>query len=231
MRWKANLAMVGAAAMLGGAQQRPAPPSGEQDRSVVVIAPDDVGIDADGAVPRLRGGEWRFERSNTLGSGEASNVAVQRIPSTGAGSGLRFGFSVCLADDSLEGALQQLAGDRSGMPNPSQFCGRLKMDVKDGGIGGRRSCQLRSAVIGRSHSKLSLRLSGRYDRRDLKLNIYGEEQTDGLAEERSVPRPATYRWQVTAHRVGDCPTSRARLRSLEDAADLLFIPGADGSGI
>ncbi|WP_147276161.1 hypothetical protein [Sphingomonas aracearum] len=225
------MALIGLATMLGGAQQRPVPAPQEQDRSVVVIAPDDMGIDTAGPEPRLRGGEWRFERSTTLGSGDASNVAVQRIPSTGAGSGLRFGFSACLPDDSLAGALQQLAGDRSSMPNPSQLCGRLMMDVKDGSIGGRRSCLLRSLAIGRSHSKLSLRLSGRYDRRDLKLNIYGEEQTDGLAEERSVPRPATYRWQVTAHRVGDCSANRARLRSLDEAADLLFIPGADGSGI
>jgi hypothetical protein len=231
MRIATGLAALAAALVLGGAQERPAGQDG-QDGQVVVVAPDDVGIDTSGPVPRLRGGEWAFERSGTLMSGIASNEAMQRIPSSGAGTGLRFGFSVCLPDDSLEGAVQQMAGDRSNMPNPTQRCGQLRLEAKAGKISGRRSCQLVSQKIGTSHSTLSLRLSGGYDKRALKININGEEQTDGLAEGARVPRPATYRWQVNVHRVGDCDKApAARLRTLDEAADLLFIPGADGSGL
>lgn len=230
MRAGAGLAWIGAALVLGGAQERPSatPP---QSGQVVVTAPDDSGIDTSGPAPTLRGGVWRFERSATLVSGQPVNRAVQRIPSVGSTGGRHFAFATCLPDDSLEGALQRLAGDRSPLPNPTVHCGRLRMKAAAGEISGRRSCQLVSQAIGRSHSTLSLRLSGRYDKRDMKMNINGEEQTDGLADSRSVPRPATYRWQVKAHRIGDCAGAKETLRSLDEAADLLFIPEVDGSGI
>ena len=232
MRIEPGLVAIGALAF-GGLQDQPSPvaaPGNMQDSQIVVIAPDDAGIDTRGPVPVLRGGEWRFERSAQLSRGESSNEAAQRIPGAG-GSTRRFGFSVCLPDDSLEAALQRLAGDRSTMPNPSQFCGRLRVDAGKGRIGGRRTCQLPSRQIGTSHSNLNLRLSGRYDARAMTINVYAEEQTDGIAEGQRVPRPATYSWRVGARRVGHCPGTGGTVRSLDEAADLLFVPGADDSGI
>lgn len=225
MRVDIVLIAIGALA-LDSPQERPSPGGNE----IVVTAPA-VGIDTSGPEPLLRGGQWRFERSALLASGEPGNAAEQRVPSTGSGSGRAFDFSVCLADDSLERALQRLAGDRSALPNPSQFCGRLHMNAGKGRISGRRSCQLVSHVMGRSHSKLNLRLSGRYDPQALRISVYGEEQTDGMSEGPTVPRPATYSWRVLAHRVGTCAAAQGAMRSIDEAADLLFVPGADGSGI
>ena len=135
-----HVAVAIGALALAQAQEPPSPTPGTTSAphsQIVVIAPRDVGIDTSRPVPRLLGGQWQFERGGQFDSGTASNVATQRIPSTGSGTRRPFALSVCLPNDSLEGALQQLAGDRSSMPNPTQFCGRLRMDVGQGKIGER----------------------------------------------------------------------------------------------
>lgn len=92
-----HVAVAIGALALAQAQEPPSPTPGTTSAphsQIVVIAPRDVGIDTSGMVPRLLGGQWQFERGGQLDSGTASNVATQRIPSTGSGTNRPFAFGV-----------------------------------------------------------------------------------------------------------------------------------------
>lgn len=219
-----------AAIALTGAQDRPAPPQAGND-TVVTGKRDEPGIDLSGPVPRLHGGLWVFDRTGTMVSGQPINAPRQRFPGAGGGEGRPFSFRTCLEDDDLAGALRRMAGEHSSLPDP-QHCGRLQLAVGKGRVSGRRMCELTSFEIGQSHSRLSIDVSGTYDAQRLRLTMTGNEGTDGFAEGyRSVPRPATWRWRVTASRVGACPDDRRALRGADETVDLIFLPGVDGSGI
>lgn len=220
-----------AAIGLTAAQQRPAPPVPPQgsDDTVVTGQRDEAGIDLSGPVPKLRGGLWEFHRTATMMTGTPSNVPRERFVGADDPAGSPRQFRTCLDDDDLAGALRRMAGERSNLPD-LMHCGRLQLSVKDGRISGRRICTLSSFTIGRSHSGLSMDIGGAYDARTLRMNMAGEEETDGLTEgTTSVPRPANWRWRVTASRVGACPQDRKGLRRAEDVADLIFTPVVGGA--
>jgi hypothetical protein len=203
----AGAALVAAQRAPGGSdsRQEAAGPS----REVIVIAPSETGdIVTIAGRAVLRGGLWRFTRGGMLSAGSTS---------------LPYKFSMCLPTEDLEGVLRLAANERSNLPTDDfdsavegrgatlrrTSCGTLRLKLAKGDVSGRRSCSLISQQIGQSHSSLTQYVTGRYDSKDLVVTNRAEEQTVGIEEAGRSPVGRSWRWRVTAERVGECPAKPA----------------------
>ena len=219
---RAIVAMVAGGASLSFL---PTPTTGQTATGQTATAPQDpppivvVGPDADivvtGPQPMLRGGLWQFRRSPTMLMG-------------GGGSIRGFGFTTCLADDTLLATIRGMAGERSALPR-NGICTSLKLTVADGRIAGRRSCTRPGLAIGADPASSRLDVSGRYDSRQLTIVFRAEDQFNGMEQGGGAgwnpKRPTGQRWQATATRIGDCPLAR-RLdqRTADEVVTRLFTP-------
>ncbi len=145
-----------------------------------------------GKSPRMMAGLWRF-RSGTV---SIDPMPGGRLQPGAAGTQ----WDRCIADGDTQGILEQLVGQRA-MSDAGSTCSRLTLTVERDRVFGSRRCMqaLSTGAVAVQATRFRARIAER--------SLTADYVLQGSVAEASGPKR---RWQVTAERVGDCPSAPDR---------------------